>query len=368
MSLTRRQALRNGLRFAGAVPLVFAGGRSRAGGNPSYGDVPALKDIAADRGLKIGNAINGTENQYLIDLVKQHCSAITPTNHWKPSLINSKGQADYSIADKYHLFAMQNDMSIHGHTLFWYRSKLASKRQPSLDELYRSYGAHVKHMVGRYKDVAESWDVANEIVSGGKNKDLLRADRELKLGGFEFIDFLFRTASEADPNASLHLNDYSLCFQTEWAEAKRQRFLEIIRKLIKQGTPLHGIGIQAHLRAKYGFDAQAVSFFINELEKLGLEVHISELDVNDASLPADREQRDQLVADIYREAIDTFLKFESVKKITFWGFTDKHNHIALGYAPDSRKDGDSRPALFDNQLKPKKSFWAVARALESRKA
>jgi endo-1,4-beta-xylanase len=370
MPLTRRQALRNGLKFAGAVPLVIAGGRSHAGGTPFYGDVPALKDIAAARGLKIGNAIHGTRHWDNLKLVKRHCSMITPEVHWKPSRINSEGESDFASADAYRDFALRNNLSVHGHTLFWHRSKLPSNHNQSADDLFRAYGAHVETMVNRYKDVTESWDVANEIISNQykmKSADL-RQDEHLSMGGLDFVDFLFRTARKADSRASLYLNDYSLCFRTELAREKRARFLKIIRELRAKGTPLDGIGIQAHLNAKYGFDGPEVGKFIGELERLGLGVHISELDVNDISLPANRRQRDEIVASIYGEALNTFLKFGNVKMITFWGFADRYNHITRGNAYEIRKDGDSRPALFDMKSRPKKSYWAVVKALESRKA
>ncbi len=108
--------------------------------------------------------------------------------------------------------------------------------------------------------------------------------------------------------------------------------------------------------------------FIREAEALGLKVFISELDVNDTAFAADIGRRDEEVAQLYRQYLDTVLKSRAVKRVVFWGITDAENWIADGEA-GARKDGlAQRPALFDRYLGKKPAYYQVLEALKGASA
>jgi endo-1,4-beta-xylanase len=94
-----------------------------------------------------------------------------------------------------------------------------------------------------------------------------------------------------------------------------------------------------------------------------MKIFITELDVQDATLPADILARDQAVADIYRRFLTPTLRQPAVKGIVTWGLADSFTWIA-GYRP--RKDGlPVRPLPFDANCQPKAAYYAIAETLQS---
>ena len=98
---------------------------------------------------------------------------------------------------------------------------------------------HIRKVVGRYKGRINGWDVVNEAL----NEDgTLRQSLWMKIIGDDYIEKAFRYAHEADPQAQLYYNDYSL-----ENEAKRKGALELVRKLKAKGVPITGVGLQDHV-------------------------------------------------------------------------------------------------------------------------
>src|SRR3546814_18307989 len=64
--------------------------------------------------------------------------------------------------------------------------------------------------------------------------------------GEEYIALAVRFAHEADPDAELYYNDYSMS-----GPAKRRRVVEMAENLRKQGIRIDGIGMQGHVSLHY---------------------------------------------------------------------------------------------------------------------
>jgi endo-1,4-beta-xylanase len=96
---------------------------------------------------------------------------------------------------------------------------------------------------------------------------------------------------------------------------------------------------------------------------LGLEVYITEMDVEDLELPGDIPTRDRLVAEMYRGYLEIVLHHPAVKAVLTWGFTDKYSW--LNHVRHQRPDGlPKRPLPFDADLRPKPAFDAMIEALQ----
>jgi endo-1,4-beta-xylanase len=94
-----------------------------------------------------------------------------------------------------------------------------------------------------------------------------------------------------------------------------------------------------------------------------MKIFITELDVQDVTLPADPIARDQAVAGIYSSFLRASLRQPAVKGIVTWGLADCFTWIAA-YRP--RKDSlPVRPLPFDTDCQPKAAYYAIAEALES---
>ena len=96
--------------------------------------------------------------------------------------------------------------------------------------------------------------------------------------------------------------------------------------------------------------------FLAELARRGMKIFITELDVQDAMLPADTAVRDRAVAAIYSKFLSASLRQPAVKAIVTWGLADSFTWIG-GYRP--RQDGlPVRPLPFDANYQPKAAYYA----------
>ena len=388
-------------------------------------DTPALKDafkghfyvgaainrtIAMDTAVRADNVRRTLEQvKKDIALVKEQFNQVSPENDLKWALIHPReGEEGYNFgpADAFVDFGVSNHMYIVGHTLVWHAqtpnwvfggtnlppgitnaapSPVADTNaagtnarggggfgggfgrgafngpRASREELLQRMRDHIHTVVGRYKGKIKAWDVVNEaIADGGTN--ILRNSLWLQIIGPDFIAKAFEYAHEADPDAILRYNDYSL-----ENPAKRRKLITLIKSLQEQHVPVMAIGSQAHLNVSTSFEAMDQA--LTEMETLGLPIHITELDVNSAqggqrSTSADIsnnaattqgglvEDANRRLADAYAGLFRAFVKHrDSVKVVTFWGANDGVSWRAQG-----------RPLLFDGNDQPKPAFVAVIRA------
>ena len=124
--------------------------------------------------------------------------------------------------------------------------------------------------------------------------------------GPEYIELAFRTARAADPHARLTYNDYGVESESDEHAERRHLILELLRSLKKRNVPLDAVGIQSHVKA-----AQPVSFgkgladYIEAIRQMGLEVYLTELDVNEDDIPDnDPVKRDAVIAQTYRDYLE----------------------------------------------------------------
>ena len=91
--------------------------------------------------------------------------------------------------------------------------------------------------------------------------------------GPEFLTLAFKFAHEADPHAILYYNDYSI-----ESGPKHDSSLVLLKRLLKDGAPIHAVGIQGHWSTgRVPFDD--IDKAISDYASLGLKVSITELDV-----------------------------------------------------------------------------------------
>ena len=363
----------------------------------------ALKDVFKDHFL-VGTAINrshatgtggGRRGQELVDkdiaLTKQQFNQITAENDMKWQLIHPREGADgydFGPADALVEFGEKNGMYLVGHTLVWHSQTpnwvFAGTNPPpesadagtgrgsfgrgytgpraSREQLLERMRDHIHTIVGRYKGKVKSWDVVNEALADGGPENMLRNSLWLQVIGPDFIAKAFQYAHEADPDAILRYNDYGL-----ENPVKIQKLVTLIKSLQEQNVPIHAIGTQAHLNiSTAGFEQMDRA--LTEIAKLGLPIHVTELDVNSAQggqrgtgadiaanaattqggLVAEADGR---LARAYEGIFRAFMKHrDTVKVVTFWGVND---------AVSWRRAGN--PLLFDGNNQPKPAFDAVVR-------
>lgn len=357
MRLTRR-ALLAGI---GVMPFGSFGAGASQRSFVDVSSIPALKSLALSRGIDIASAYNGGEPE-IERLLAHHCSTITPENDLKAGTLAPDGieHADPSRMDEIAQFCSGNSLNLHGHTFFWHQSLPGWLDHGDLKSAMSSHARYMDFTTSRYPHIV-SWDVVNEPLADDRFG--FRNTRLLRQHGPEFLTFLFRHARQAAPNAHLVLNDYGLSCASDYCDRKQSSLLWLIDNLLNTGVPVDAVGIQGHIVPRHPIRQNALSRFLKQIEQFGLSIFVSELDVNDIGLPEDVRRRDQLVADFYRRFLDPVLDNQAVKRVGFWGLSDRSHWIVHGYAPFRRATGTPRPALFDAELNPKPAYFTVADAL-----
>lgn len=323
----------------------------------------SLKSLFEDHFL-MGAAVNSDQfnerDERGNPIIEKHYNTITPENVLKwQSIQPEEGDFRWADPDKYVAFGEKHDMFIIGHTLVWHNQTpdwvfQDDEGNPAGREtLLERMRDHIHTLVGRYKGRVHGWDVVNEAL----NEDgSLRQSPWLEIIGPEYIEKAFEFANEADPDAELYYNDYSLADPD-----KRAGAIQLIKNLQYRGIPVTGIGMQAHYNPD-GPAAGEVATSITQFANLGIDVMITELDINVVGsdqgdpyaegLPATVQQE---LAGRYQELFEVFMdRSDHITRITFWGVTDGDSW--LNYFNGNRTN---YPLLFDREGQPKPAFHAV---------
>ena len=103
---------------------------------------------------------------------------------------------------------------------------------------------------------------------------------------------------------------------------------------------------------------------MSALRGLGLQIFLTEMDVNDRDLPADQGLRDSAVASTYGSYLDLALREPALRVVLTWGITDRLTWLN---SEDARADHLPERCLpFDAKDAPKKAFFAIRNSFDKR--
>ncbi|WP_055106480.1 endo-1,4-beta-xylanase [Paenibacillus ihumii] len=314
--------------------------------------------------FQIGAAVNPMTIRTQEELLAYHFNSITAENEMKfASLQPEEGAYAFDEADRLAAFARKHGMAMRGHTLVWHNQSTGwlfeDKQGNPVDKatLLERLKSHIHTVVGRYKNDIYAWDVVNEVIED-EGDGLLRRSKWLDIAGPEFIARAFEYAHEADPNALLFYNDYN-----ESNPAKRDKIHALVKSLLEQGVPIHGIGLQAHWNL-YGPSLGEIRAALEKYASLGLQLQLTELDMS--LFRFDDKRTDiteppaellELQAERYEEIFKLLREYRDViTSVTFWGAADDYTWLN-DFPVRGRKNW---PFLFDEQHHPKLAFHRVA--------
>ena len=212
----------------------------------------------------------------------------------------------------------------------------------------------------------KGWDVLNDAILDDGS---YRQSPFYEILGEEYITLAFQFAHEADPEAELYLNDYSMT-----KSGKRDRYISIIKKLQQCGLRIDGIGMQAHMGIDYP-DMYEFEKSIIEFGKTGVNVMITEWDMS--ALPTIHEGAD--VSSTAAEKIDSLNPYHNalpdnvsklwnsrmteclnifrrhsdiISRVTLWGVSD-----GMSWRNDFPMEGRTDyPLAFDRNYNLKEAF------------
>jgi len=314
----------------------------------------SLRSLAQGRGIQIGAAVAArslwAETLYAETLGREF-SMITPENAMKFGPLHpGRDSYDFGDADSIVDFARSRGMEVRGHTLVWHNQLPGWLMGKSWErhELIEILREHIMAVVGRYRGRVVAWDVVNEAVADDGS---LRDAIWLRGIGPDYIDMAFRWAHEADPQARLFYNDYG----GEGLGRKSDAIYDLVQGLLSRGVPIHGVGLQMHIGLWPFPSPQDVAANISRLDAIGLEVHITEMDVRMVSPVTDEKLAEQAL--IYGDMLGVCLSARNCKAFVLWGFTDRYSWIPQ-FSP-----GSGWALIFDESYRPKPSYNALSDAL-----
>lgn len=306
-----------------------------------------------------------------VRLIKQHFNSITPENCMKSEVVQpQEGTFDFTLADQYVDFGQKNNMFIVGHTLIWHSQApkwfFVDKdgKDVSREVLIERMKNHIYTVVGRYKGRVNGWDVVNEAI---EDDGSFRKSKFYEIIGEDYIRLAFQFAHEADPEAELYYNDYSMA-----KKEKRDAVVKMVKNLQSQGVKIDGIGMQGHMTMDFPtVDEEEKS--IIAFSGTGVKVMITELDLTVLPSPGNKVSADVALSYEYRKQLNPysdglpdsvaqaahdryaaffklFLKHaDKIDRVTMWGLTDGHSWRNNWPVP-GRTD---YPLLFDRNYQPK---------------
>lgn len=346
---------------------------------------PQLKEFFNNDFL-IGAALN--DNHFFerdkqgVDIVQRHFNTITPENVLKWIVVHPElNRYDFTASDKFVEFGVKNNMIIIGHTLVWHNQtpkwvfEDTAGNLISKEKLLERMRDHIYTVVGRYKGKIKGWDVVNEaVVDDGSYIQSMW----MKIIGEEYLVKAFQYAHEADPDAELYYNDFSV-----ENIPKRNGVIKLVKKLQAAGIKVSGIGMQGHYLMDWPTLGQ-IDSTIKEFAALGTKVMVTELDVDvlprpDQSLSAEitnrfeyqeklnpfkkglPESKQQEFTQRYEELFKIFRKNSGkITRVTFWGVDDGSSWLN-GFPVPGRTN---YPLLFGRDGKPKPAFNAVVKIIQ----
>lgn len=330
-------------------------------------DIP-LRDYVKQCNKYIGTCVSLYDNKINVDdendektllLAKQFNMVVCENEMKFDATEPTQGSFNYYNGDRLVNFAQRHDMRVRGHALVWHSQVPAWLSQDgkkndkgyTADELQAIMKNHISNVVTHWKGEIAEWDVCNEVLDDDQSivrtdptAFRLRAASIWNFAGEDYIEKAFKWAHEADPEASLILNDYGVEFQ---GQAKAEAFYNLAKYLKDKGVPISGVGLQCHLDAGK-VDIGKLKTTIQRFNAIGLKCVITELDLGMDDTP---ENRLQQAKDFYNIAKMT-MEADNCNELMIWGLADNMTWR-----------NNRNPLLYDSDLQAKDAYYGIHAAV-----
>jgi endo-1,4-beta-xylanase len=276
-----------------------------------------------------------------------------------------QGQRDDEHIGEIVLWCKGHNITTKGHPLAWnYVDPRWLPKDP--DEAMQLQLKRIDRCVRRFKNDIDIWDVVNEATHYDREQIKKQApiltEAIRKMGVGNYVREAFKTARQANPQATLLINDY----RTDPNYEKK-----VISELLDETSkPLYDvIGIQSHMHGGY-WPAKKTWEVCERFAKFGKPLHFTETTVVSGkqgwelnkerkdpnfrwiSTPEGEKRQAEQVAEFY----SILFSHPSVEAITWWDFTDQN---AWQQAPAGliREDMSPKPVYEELKRLIKGKWW-----------
>jgi endo-1,4-beta-xylanase len=336
-----------------------------------------LRQAVGPRAIPIGAAASADEygppdmlqDPIYANLLSSQYSMLEPENAMKWD-VTQPTQTTYNFqpGDELVAFAQANGMRVRGHNLCWYTqfpswlAPYAASATPA--QMANLLQSHITTEVTHFAGQVFAWDVVNEAFNDPSGsavpglRDSIWYDQPgIGQSGTGYIAQAFKWARAADPNALLFYNDYNI----EEPGPKFTAVYNMVQNFVNSGVPIDGVGFEMHVMDTYYPSATELTQNIQALEALGLQVHITEMDVRlllDANGNASTADL-QTQAQVYQTILTVCLQQPNCTAFQVWGVSD-----AVSWIPGAFP-GYGAALPFDENYQPKAAFSSLLSALQT---
>lgn len=292
------------------------------------------------------------------DLFLRHFSHMTPENELKMNALQPRRDTfDFVEADRMVDWAVAGGKQVRGHTLVFKHQTPGWLTNPSLtdqltgegdldrDKLLSIMRKHITTVMRHYAGRIREWDVVNEPLrpDGSYNPGIW-----LDTIGPEYVEEAFRSARAAVPDARLCLNEIGAEVPNRLADA----LFGLVERLKAQGL-IDCVGFQMHVNAATPPALDALQSNLQRFATLGVDLHVTEMDVNVSQLPGGTAEKFAVQARIFGDAATACSRVPACTRFTTWGTTDASTWLGP----------EAQPLPFDDALAPKPAWAALQRGL-----
>ena len=277
------------------------------------------------------------ENWYLETATKYFNAGVVGNSMKWYAMEPQDGVVSYAATNQYINWTRSVGWKLRGHTLIW------GSRDPwtNPDWLHPEYSwsgetsrsplpvptviSKVKRRVERdtkyFENSVQEWDVVNEPIHVKYLSDYVG----------DSINWLaYKWAKAAAPGVRLFVNDYNILTY----EDQKNTYKNYIRKMLANGAPIDGIGLQGHFgsAANWNYVVDA----LNDMASLGLPLKITEFDMGD--------QTEEKQAEEYGKMLRVAFSHPAMEGFYFWGMWDKRHWRGDRGAGMFRVDRSAKPS------------------------
>lgn len=191
-----------------------------------------------------------------------------------------------------------------------------------INEIKRLYDRRIREIGDRYRDAIPMWEVTNETMythhSFGYSA-FFRAD--------DHVEWSFQTARRHLPLNQLIINDANEKIFKDFTFNRGQFYLQI-EKLLREGVPVNGVGMQFHLwgpreeypqRAETYLDPRLLYDVMDTYGHFGLPIQITEITLPCYERGAEMEN---LQAEILKNLCRIWFSHEAMEAVIYWNLVD----------------------------------------------
>jgi len=315
----------------------------------------SLRELAKDFPIGVAASSWKFSDETYVETLSQFNTMVAENACKFKAIQREQGVWNFDDCDAHYQKAVELGQKFRGHCLLWFNYQPQWFHNiTDADVMEKTIVEHITNVLNHYRGKIDTWDVVNEAVEDtatGENGTWELRDCYLTKVLPNYIDIAFKTAREVDPTVKLFYNDYEIEGDDIHEGKKTNAVYNLVKDMVERGVPIDGVGIQYHLYTDKPVKYENVMKTIARFGELGLEVQITEMDVN--SVEGKTEESFALQAKLYREGLKACLDSPNCTAFLIWGVSDADSWRRNGY-----------PLIFNTDYTPKPAYYALIDVLK----